>query len=59
MVNQTYNLRLSSRQEQIESREQFKAKEIEMFERETQEYELAKKQMEISNALTQMKGLIN
>jgi hypothetical protein len=28
----------------IESGEEFKAKEIEIFERETQEYELAKKQ---------------
>jgi hypothetical protein len=50
---------VSSRQELIESGEQFKAIEIEIFERETQEYDLAKKQMEITNALSQMMGLIN
>jgi hypothetical protein len=42
-VSQTYNLRVSTRKELIESGEEFKAKEIEIFERETQEYELAKK----------------
>ncbi len=42
-LKQTYSLRMNSRQELIESEEAIKAKEIEIFERESQEYELAKK----------------
>lgn len=43
-LKHTYSLRLNSRQELIDSDEAIKAKEIEIFERESQEYELAKKQ---------------
>ena len=39
-----YKLRMASRQEMSEGTESIKAKEIEIFEREAQEYELAKKQ---------------